>query len=93
MTTKAQQWEVKCQGCGLFHVMQTRWDDKRPDLGGLRYDAAKDADYDYQQIISTLRYQMPCGYLVREDTAQRRALSLSGRWVATLRSTTCAVTK
>jgi hypothetical protein len=77
-----QPWEVKCPGCRQYHVMQTRWDDKRPDLGGLRYDAEKrdTGDYSYQQILSTLRYQMPCGALIHESPTERRALSLSGRY-------------
>lgn len=77
-----QPWEVRCPGCGLFHVMQTPWDDKRPDLGGLRYESSKNStnEYDYKRIVSTLRYQMPCGYLVHESHIERRALSLSGKY-------------
>lgn len=82
-----EHWEVKCPGCGAYHVMQTAWDPKKPDLGGLRYNS-KDAkngggpgtDYDYNRLAGTIRYQMPCGHEVRDNPAERRALSLSGRY-------------
>jgi hypothetical protein len=31
-------------------------------------------------MAGTIRYQMPCGYLVRDDNDERRVLSLSGRY-------------
>jgi hypothetical protein len=79
-----EHWEVKCPGCGLYHTMRTRWDEKEPHLGGLRYDS-KDAkrgkhEYDYTKLESTIRYQMPCGFLVHEDATLRRQLSLSGKY-------------
>lgn len=79
-----QPWVVKCPGCRLYHAMRTRRQDERPDLGGLRYDSAacKRAAgvYDYAKLRSTLRYQMPCGFIVHEDHRERRALSLSGKY-------------
>lgn len=79
-----QVLEVKCPGCGLYHVMRTRWDDDRADLGGLRYDsdAARTVNgaYDYNKLIPTIRYQMPCGYVVRNDITERRKLSASCRY-------------
>ena len=64
--------------------MRTRWEDRRPDLGGLRYDAdgcrLENGAYDYNKLAPTIRFQMPCGYAVRDRTAERRALSLSGRY-------------
>lgn len=79
-----QQWVVKCPGCHQFHAMRTRWEDERPDLGGLRYDSAAckrtDGSYDYNRLKSTLRFQMPCGYIVHEDARERRELSLSGKY-------------
>lgn len=79
-----QHWEVLCPGCGLYHVMHDRWDEKRPDLGGLRYDASTarrdDGSYDYNRIEPTIRYQMPCGCPIHEDARERRSLSLSGRY-------------
>ena len=81
-----QHWEVKCPGCGLYHEMRTRWEDDKPDLGGLRYDSKAckrdDGTYNYELLKSTLRYQMPCGHIVREDVRDRRALSLSGKYSA-----------
>jgi hypothetical protein len=80
----AQHWEVKCPGCGRYHAMRARWDDRAPELGGLRYDSTgcklEDGRYDYKKLAPTIRYQMPCGYTVREDTTARRSLSLSGRY-------------
>jgi hypothetical protein len=79
-----QHWEVKCPGCGNYHVMRTRWDDKRPDLGGLRYDSdgckLPDGTYDYNKLAGTIRFQMPCGAVIHDDPSERRALSLSGRY-------------
>lgn len=79
-----QHWEVQCPGCGQFHTMRTAWDDKRPDLGGLRYDGEKcrrdDGTYNYNQLAPTIRYQMPCGFLVHDTPSERRALSVSGRY-------------
>ncbi len=77
-----QPWEVKCPGCGLFHEMRTRWEEENAHLGGLRYESSKleNGDYNYPEIEKTLRFQMPCGYTVQENCAERRALSLSGRY-------------
>jgi hypothetical protein len=80
-----QQWEVRCPGCGKFHVMRTRWDKKNPKLGGLRYDGDKarrtgGGRYDYNVIRSTIRYQMPCEYVIHNDVTERKALSASGKY-------------
>lgn len=87
-----QSWTVKCPGCSnphheansVFHRMRTRWDAKHPELGGLRYDAdgcrREDGSYDYNRLAPTVRFQMPCGYVAHESPAERRALSLSGRY-------------
>ncbi len=79
----AQRWEVKCPGCGMFHVMRTRWEDSKPELGGLRYDsdaARTKTGYDYNLLAPTIRYQFPCGHTVPDDITIRRALSLSGQY-------------
>jgi hypothetical protein len=77
-----QHWLVKCPGCGQMHRMRTRWEDKRPDLGGLRYDSKEcrreGGGFDYNKLKGTIRFQMPCGYIVHDDPMERRALSLSG---------------
>lgn len=79
-----QAWEVRCPACGKHHVMRTLWDKDHPELGGLRYDAEgcrmEGGDYDYQKMLGTIRYQMPCGAEVRDDTAIRRAMSMGGRY-------------
>ena len=76
-----QHWQVKCPGCREYHVMRMRWDDQHPEFGGLRYDSdkfrRKDGGLDYFGLQSTVRYQMPCGYIVRDDVSERRRLSLS----------------
>jgi hypothetical protein len=78
----AQHWEVKCPGCGQYHRMRTRWNPRHPELGGLRYDSAKrkDGSRDYNEIERTARFQMPCGAVVRNNPAERKALSVSGRY-------------
>lgn len=79
-----QVWTVKCPGCGLFHPMRTEWDDRRPELGGLRYDAdgcrIGNWEYDYTKMLSSIRVQMPCGYSVHDDINERRSLSLTGKY-------------
>lgn len=81
-----QHWEVRCPDCGKFHVMQTRWNERKPENGGLRYDAdvkgcrLTDGRYDYNKLLPTIFYQMPCGYRVRDNPKERRELSLSGRY-------------
>jgi hypothetical protein len=86
MAGTQEHWQVWCPGCREFHAMRTRWSDKEPHLGGLRYDSTQAKrgrhDYDYNKLQSTVRFQMPCGYLVYEDPAARRALSLSGDYSA-----------
>lgn len=80
----AQHWEVKCPGCGRFHVMRTRWSDTQPELGGLRYDAngcrRPNGSYDYGKLLPTIRYQFPCGFEMPDDVSARRKLSLTGRY-------------
>lgn len=75
-----QRWEVKCPGCGQYHVMRTRWEDTKPELGGLRYKCLKldNGRYNYNSI--QIWYQMPCGQQIADNPIERRALSLSGRY-------------
>jgi hypothetical protein len=79
-----QAWEVLCPGCRTFHSMRTRWEDRKPELGGLRYDAdgcrLDDGRYDYRKLSSTIHYQFPCGHRIPDDQSIRRAMSLSGRY-------------
>jgi hypothetical protein len=80
-----QRWEVKCPGCGLYHYMRTKWDDRHPELGGLRYDAEGSRlgsyVYNYNVLRPTIRFQMPCGFAIHnEDMSTRKSLSLSGRY-------------
>ncbi len=79
-----QHWMVKCPGCKQFHVMRTKWDAERPDLGGLRYSLLdsrlEDGGVNYSKLVETIFYQMPCGYKVHDMPSERRELSLSGRY-------------
>lgn len=87
-----QFWMVPCPGCSnphhpantVYHVPRTRWEDSRPDLGGLRYDSAGcdlgKGKFNYNKLEQTIRYQMPCGYCLRDHPAERRPLSLAGRY-------------
>ena len=78
-------WEVLCPGCGQYHVMRFRWDEKKPEIGGLRFDTAagrqENGKYNLRKIIPTIRYQMPCGLIVRDKPEERRALA--GRYRST----------
>jgi len=79
-----RRWEVRCPGCGEYHAMRTKWEEDKPELGGLRYDSSgckrEDGTYDYLKLAGTIRYQMPCGFEVRDLPRARRELSLSGRY-------------
>lgn len=89
-----QYWEVKCPGCSnphheansVFHQMRAQWDDVKPHLGGLRYDSEgcrlSNGGFNYNKLEPTIRYQMPCGFIVRDSEVERRALSLGGRYCA-----------
>jgi hypothetical protein len=80
----AQRFQWKCPGCKQWHVPRLKWEDTRPELGGLRYDAdgcrLESGDYDYVKMKSSARFQMPCGFEVHEDL--RRKLSMGGRYSA-----------
>ncbi|TXH52226.1 MAG: hypothetical protein E6Q97_16635 [Desulfurellales bacterium] len=78
-----QHWEVKCPGCGQYHAMTIRSEKDKP--GGLKYDSegckSESGDYDYNRLAPTIRYEFPCcGRAVRDNPAERRALSASGRY-------------
>lgn len=81
-----QHYEVKCAGCGGYHIMRTRWEDTHPELGGLRYDSdgckRADGTFDYNKLIPTLRYQFPCGHVMPDDPRERRAAAKGGRYSA-----------
>ena len=77
-------WEVPCPECGEFWPMRTRWDDERPELGGLRYDAdgcrLENGKYDYTKLEGTIRYQFPCKHTIRDNREVRRQMSILGRY-------------
>lgn len=75
--------ESLCPGCGKFHQMRFRWNDKRPDLGGLRFDTSAGRQdggkFNLNKIEPTIRYQMPCGYIVANRTGDRKRLAAKYR--------------
>jgi phage terminase large subunit GpA len=80
-----QAWENICPACGEPHRMHlAQWDDQNPQKGGLRYDSEKskrkDGTHDYNILNASLRYQFPCGYLVRNDPYERKQLSVQARY-------------
>jgi hypothetical protein len=78
-----QYWEVLCPGCRRYHAMRTRWENDKPELGGLRYelgDRMPGEEPDYSKIQKNIHYQMPCGFAIHEDARERKQLSLSGRY-------------
>lgn len=87
MSSTYEVLDNACPGCGGYHTLQTKWDDKRPELGGLRYDSEgckrEDGSYNYNRLESTARYQMPCGYTFRDDRFLRRKIAAEYRWRVT----------
>ena len=79
-----QHFRVRCPGCKQFHVMRSRWEDSRPELGGLRYDTEgckrSDGTFDYNKLVPTLRYQFPCGYEMRDEVRERREAAQNGKY-------------
>jgi hypothetical protein len=79
-----QHYENYCPGCGKTHVLRTRWEDQHPELGGLRYDSEgcrrADGTFDYNRLVPTIRYQMPCGYSLKDDIAIRRESAAKGQY-------------
>ncbi len=84
-------WESFCPGCGnpnfeankSYHAMHFRWDEKRPELGGLRFDPdagrLPNGKYNMNKVVPTIRYQMPCGFIVRDTPTERRVVA-AGRY-------------
>lgn len=79
-----EPWMDKCPGCDGWHVMRTRWDPGKPELGGLRYDSdgckLPGGGYDYNRLEPTIYYQMPCGFRVKDDAKVRRRMSTHGKY-------------
>lgn len=88
-----QKWLARCPFCSnphhaanaVHHYLRTKWDEDRPDFGGLRYDASGCRvgfmEYNYNKLRPTIRLQLPCGGSVHnEDFAARRAMSLGGAY-------------
>lgn len=79
-------WETLCPGCGGYHAMRTRWEDDKPELGGLRYTTdgceMENGKFNYNLLVPTIRYQMPCGFIVHNIPSERKSLQ-AGRYVQT----------
>lgn len=81
----AERWHVKCPTCGSYSEMIFRWDPKRPERGGLRWDSAgcklDNGRFDYNKLAKTLHYQFGCGHTIRDVPHERSRLV--GKYVAT----------
>jgi hypothetical protein len=77
-----QQWEIHCPKCGYYHEMHFRYNPSKPELGGLRWDSSdcrmEGGRFNYNRLEKTIRYEFPCGYVVRDYAAERR--TLKGRY-------------
>ena len=77
-----EEWEVLCPKCGSYHVMKFRFDPKKPEAGGLRWDSdgckMENGRFNYNKLEGTIRYQMPCGLEIKDFAAERR--TLKGRY-------------
>lgn len=73
-----EHWQVICPGCGKQHEMRFRFNKAKPELGGLRWDSdgckMDGGRFNYNKLERTIRYQMPCGYEIRDHASERRRL-------------------
>lgn len=74
-------WETLCPGCKQYHEMRFRFDEKHPELGGLRFDTSSgrqaNGKYNFNKLVPTIHYQMPCGFIINDTARERR---LMGRY-------------
>lgn len=73
-----EEWEVLCPGCNQYHDMRFRFNEAKPELGGLRWDSSEckmdNGRYNYNKLEKTIRYQFPCGHEIRDIPSERRRL-------------------
>lgn len=73
-----ERWQVKCPHCPEWHEMHFRFNPNKPELGGLRWDSEgckmEGGRYNYNKLESTIRYQMPCGFEVKDHASERRRI-------------------
>jgi hypothetical protein len=78
-----ERWYTFCPGCKQYHRMHFDWDENNPQLGGLRFDTSagrtKSGPYNFSALIPTIRYQMPCGFVIRDHPSERR---LPGKYIS-----------
>ena len=71
-----ESWLTFCPGCKQYHKMQFDWDDKHPEMGGLRFDTdagrVNKGPYNFTKLVPTIRYQMPCGFVIHNVARERR---------------------
>ena len=74
-----EKWEVLCPKCKAYHEMRFRFDPNKTQLGGLRWDSSgckmDNGRFDYNRLEKTIRYEFPCGHIVRDLASERRTLS------------------
>ena len=79
-----ERWGTYCPNCKEFHQMHFRYDPNQPQLGGLRFDTSAgrmdNGKYNLNRVIPTIRYQMPCGFIIRDIPAERK---LPGKYIKT----------
>jgi hypothetical protein len=73
-----ERWEVLCPKCKAYHEMRFRFNPNKPELGGLRWDSAgckmENRRFNYNKLERTIRYEFPCGNVVRDFASERRIL-------------------
>jgi len=73
-----EQWEIACPQCGKLHAPHFRWNENKPELGGLRWDSSgakmDKGRYNYNKLAKTIRYELPCGHIIRDIPAERRTI-------------------
>lgn len=71
-----EYWHTYCPGCRQHHAMRFQWDERHPELGGLRFDTSagrnSNGKYSLSKVIPTIRYQMPCGFIIRDVPSERK---------------------
>jgi hypothetical protein len=73
-----EEWEILCPRCFKLHAMHFRWNPANPELGGLRWDSdgckMENGRFNYNKLESTIRYQFPCGFEMRDVASERRTI-------------------
>jgi hypothetical protein len=79
-----EHWHVKCPDCGYEHEVE--WGDQKTP-GGLKWDKNEvtyvNGKWQWEELFKTVRYKCwNCDREWRDNNADKKALSNTGRWVA-----------